>query len=195
MNISLELYSPIPTLISQDNHLKRSYQYHTFILARKIDYFGNEQYLCTVLKLLLYIIYHKFKNIYTARVCVCVTNSYVDPNLIKGKKKLHNKRLQLHSLSFVTGANLKKKTNNPCGALLHHMPYHFSYQWHGPKSKSDTTRPIKKRRIVEGWRELWKWCQSKEEGAEKLNTNKEEIKADDSIARFVFFKILKYKYK
>ena len=105
LNISLELYSPIPTLISQDNHLKRSYQYHTFILARKIDYFGNEQYVCTVLKLLLYIIYHKFKNIYTARVCVCVTNSYVDPNLIKGKKKLHNKRLQLHSLSFETGAD------------------------------------------------------------------------------------------
>ena len=100
--------------------------------------------------------------------------------------------MQLHSLSFVTGANLKKKTNNPCGALLHHMPYHFSYQWLGPKSKSDTTRPIKKRRIVEGWRVLRKWCQSKEEGAGgEANTNKEEIKVDDSIARFVFFKILK----
>ena len=81
----------------------------------------------------------------------------------------------------------KKKTNNTCGALLH-MPYHFSYQWHGPKSKSDTTRPINKRRIVEGWRELQKWCQSKEEGAGgEANTNNEEIKADDSIARFLFF--------
>lgn len=120
---------------------------------------------------------------------VCVYNKLLCwPKSDQRKKKLNNKRLQLHSLSFDTGANLKKKKKtNTCGALLHHMPYHFSYQWHGPKSKSDTTRPIKKRGM-EGWKELRKWCQSKEEGARgEANTNNEEIKANDSIARFVFF--------